>query len=255
MKEYLDQILAGEKSPEPLFQDPELVNERYMLARQGIELERVIRIDGHDVILNLIYEGRQQEMYETWKNHPNAVVRRELARYGYFLDEYIYDVSTLVRREVIRAEPKQAFKLLAIPTDKNLTLVRNWLVQQAHPNIELLERYIQEPKAPHIYLDELQSKHKALTQPLTTFERTMTDTQLFKAGNPAWARDYTPALISTIQGADSRLKRKYGHYNNYVKILLDSALKLFDPTDKRKLVSVVGYKIEQELNNHERSDD
>lgn len=83
----------------------------------------------------------------------------------------------------------------------------------------------------------------------------MTDTQLFKAGNPAWARDYTPALISTIQGADSRLKRKYGHYNNYVKILLDSALKLFDPTDKRKLVSVVGYKIEQELNNHERSDD
>lgn len=94
MKIYLDQVLAGEKSPEPLFQDPELVNERYMLARQGIELERVIKMDGH--------------------------------------------------------------KLLAIPTDKNLTLVRNWLVQQAHPNIELLERYIQEPKAPHIYLDELQ---------------------------------------------------------------------------------------------------
>lgn len=255
MKIYLDQILAGEKSPEPLFQDPELVNERYMLARQGIELERVIKMDGHDVILNLIYEGRRQEMYETWKNHPNEIVRREFARYGYFLDEYIYDASNLVRREVIRAEPEQAFKLLAIPTDENLMLVRNWLVQQAHPNIELLEQYIQEPRAPHIYLDALQLKHKALTKPLTTFERTMTNAQLFKAGNPAWARDYKPELISTIQEADSRLKRKYGHYNNYVKILLDSALKLFNPTDKKKLVSVVGYKIEQELNDHETSDD
>lgn len=255
MKIYLDQVIAGEKSPEPLFQDPELVNERYMLARQGIELERVIKMDGHDVILNLIYEGRQPEMYETWKEHPNEIVRRELARYGYFLDEYIYDVSNLVRREVIRAEPEQAFKLLAIPTDENLMLVRNWLVQQAHPNIELLEQYIQEPRAPHIYSDALQLKHKALTKPLTTFERTMTDAQLFKAGNPAWARDYKPELISTIQEADSRLKRKYGHYNNYVKTLLDSALKLFYPTDKWKLVSVVGYKIEQGLNNHETSGD
>lgn len=255
MREYLDQVLAGEKSPEPLFQDPELVNERYMLARQGIELERVIKMDGHDVILNLIYEGHQQQLYETWKEHPNEVVRRELARYGYFLDEYIYDVSNLVRREVIRAEPEQAFKLLTIPTDENLMLVRNWLVQQAHPNIELLEQYIQEPRAAHIYLDALQLKHKALTKLLTTFERTMTDAQLFKAGNPAWARDYKPELISTIQEADSRLKRKYGHYNNYVKILLDSALKLFNPTDKKKLVSVVGYKIEQGLNNHETSGD
>ena len=64
---------------------------RMILAENGIEVDRIIKRDGKQVIVNLIEKGLATERYEDWKNHYSSDVRYALAEKGYYPDLYIND--------------------------------------------------------------------------------------------------------------------------------------------------------------------
>ena len=89
-QEFERQVLAGELTNiEQYFDDESAQEERYLLDKHGINVDRVIDMDGTDVIVRFIRDSMHKERYDEWKDHPNKDVRLELAMHGYFLEQYI----------------------------------------------------------------------------------------------------------------------------------------------------------------------
>ena len=112
---------------------------RAVLARQGIEVDRIIKRDGTQVFVELIEKGLETERYEGWKNHPSVNVREALAEQGYYHDHYINDKSLQVRNAVINKDNRQGLKRMHNPSDH--FFIRRQLIQQTNPEIEVLTTY------------------------------------------------------------------------------------------------------------------
>ena len=80
---------------------------------------------------------------------------------------------------------------LTIPQATNLF---EEIKSQTHPDTADLKCLVDFHKAPVGTKDEIQAlnlKYRAMTHVPTTIEKTMTTAQLYNAGSPLWAREYT----------------------------------------------------------------
>ena len=101
-QEFERQLLAGELTNiEQYFGDMCAQEERYLIAKHGINVDRVIDMDGTDVIVRFIRDSVHKDQYDEWKDHPDKNVRLELAMHGYFLEQYIHDTEPEIREEVM----------------------------------------------------------------------------------------------------------------------------------------------------------
>ena len=105
---------------------------RKILAENGIEVDRIIKRDGNQVIINLIEQGLATERYESWKNHPSKHVREALAKQGYYPDLYINDKSPDVRKHIIYQYPKQSLKRMHNHNDR---FAIRWELVRTNPNL------------------------------------------------------------------------------------------------------------------------
>lgn len=114
LKEFERQVLAGEITDfEPYFEDGSInYHLRYILAKNNIEM------DGPGTILGFIKDKVHVDRYEKWKNHPLVDIRKELARAGYFQDDFINDPNVNVREAVIENDMHQGLKRLHDKDDR-----------------------------------------------------------------------------------------------------------------------------------------
>lgn len=199
---------------------------RAVLARHGIKVDRIIKRDGNQVIVNLIEQGLATERYESWKNHPSKHVREALAKQGYYPDLYINDKSPDVRKHIIYQYPKQSLKRMHNYNDR--FFIRRQLIHQTNPDIEVLTTYLDTVTQSELKNYEarneikmLKLKQKPLQITPTTIEKTMAPHQLFEANNPLWMTEYTAEEIDNIIYSYEHIGEEYQQEPDCVKLIFD----------------------------------
>lgn len=213
LKEFERQVLAGEITDfEPYFMTQydshtidtyDQMERRYILAKNGIETDRVAIMDGYNTIVDIINEGLLPERYDEWKRHPRAGVRQALVDNGYFWDYFINDEDPYIRQSIIEQDLRLGLKRL--DNDEDRDVIRRVLEKQTNDEIDLnvLKAYLEAVKEygdtniAFVY-PNLKLKYDALTAVPTTIEKTMTPAQLYASDSPLWARDYTAEQIRWI---------------------------------------------------------
>ena len=230
LKEFERQVLAGEITDfEPYFTNNDInYHLRYVLAKLGIEVDRIIEMDGPGTILGFIKDKVHIDRYEEWKNHPNVTIRQELARNGYFEDDYYDDPDERVRTIVIQNNVRKA--LTRIRSDNDLTTIDYSLESTVDIDTDILIAYTDKLKQKakkynYDYNEDCkgfayQLKLDAVNHVPTIIEKTMNEVQLFESGCPLWTKPYTPRQIYKILLAEKRVKNR--GYTNFTQILFDA---------------------------------
>lgn len=86
---------------------------RYVMAKNGIEIEELLKEDDYGIILRLIEHGYAKEHWESWKEHPYSAVRLSLALKGLWPEHYLNDPDEHVRHASSSAIPNTLFKVLS----------------------------------------------------------------------------------------------------------------------------------------------
>ena len=207
LNEFERQVLAGEITDfRPYFTKPydkEQMEQRYILAKNGVGTDRVSEMDGYNTIVEIIDEGLLPERYDEWKHHPRAGVRRALVDNDYFWDYFINDEDPYIRQSIIEQDLRLGLQRL--DNDEDRDVIRHVLEKQSNDELDLdiLKAYLEAAKEygdtniAYVY-PNLKLKYDALTTVPTTIEKTMTPAQLYASNNPLWARDYTAEQIRWI---------------------------------------------------------
>ena len=207
LNEFERQVLAGEITDfRPYFTKPydkEQMEQRYILAKNGVGTDRVSEMDGYSTIVEIINEGLLPERYEEWKHYPRAGVRQALADNGYFWDYFINDEDPYIRSSIIEQDLRLGLQRL--DNDEDRDVIRRVLEKQSNDELDLdiLKAYLEAVKEygdtniAYVY-PNLKLKYDALTTVPTTIEKTMTSAQLYASNNPLWAYNYTAETIRRI---------------------------------------------------------
>ena len=222
LKEFERQVLAGEITDfEPYFLEQydsnqsdqyDQMDRRYILAKNGIETDRVTLMDGYNTIVDIINDGLLTERYEEWKRYPRAGVRQALVDNGYFWDYFINDEDPYIRQSIIEKDLRLGIQRL--DNDEDRQIVQLQLLQKTNDELELdiLKAYIDaeeeyDDAEENLAYQALALKYEALTATPSTIEKTMTPAQLYASDSPLWALNYDPDMI----------KQMLNHLRNYPK--------------------------------------
>lgn len=222
LKEFERQVLAGEITDfEPYFLEQydsnqtdqyDQMDRRYILAKNGIETDRVTLMDGYNTIVDIINDGLLTERYEEWKRYPRAGVRQALVDNGYFWDYFINDEDPYIRQSIIEKDLRLGLKRL--DNDEDRQVVQTRLVQKTNDELELdiLKAYVDAEEEygnteENLAYQALARKYEALTTVPSTIEKTMTPAQLYASDSPLWALNYDPDMV----------KQMLNHLRNYPK--------------------------------------
>lgn len=230
-QEFEQQVLAGELTNiEQYFDDESAQEERYLLAKHGINVDRVIAMDGVDVIIRFIRDSVHKDRYDEWKDHPKKDVRLELAMHGYFLEQYIHDSEPEIREEVMNLRLDLGLERMFNLNDQEVFL--GLVMRQRRPNLQILQKYI-EDIAPGLEQDRLADafrlKYQAMISEPNTFEATMTPAQLYDSGSVLWAQKYDAVTIEHIVWYFERLTAQ--NYQNFTNILFEMVEKTLKKGD------------------------
>lgn len=233
--EFEEAVKNGEITDfEPYMRKQKFDMHRAVLARHGIEVDRIIKRDGTQVIVELIEKGLETERYEGWKNHPSVNVREALAEEGYYHDLYINDKSPRVRNAVINKDNRQGLKRLHNSSDR--FSIRRQLVNQVNPDIDLLNAYLDtitnaewQNYESRTQIEALQLKQQSLQMTPTVIEKTMTPYQLFKAKNPLWMTPYTSEEIDNINYAYDCIGKNYRQKADCIQLIFEAHKQLMYP--------------------------
>ena len=249
-------ILAGKITDfEPYLQETNNVKEnlrnepyRLILLKHGIEIERILELDGNFAIGVCIQEGLLPERYDEWKNRDEEWVLEIFAENGYYLDELIESEYDDVRKAVIENHPD--FCIEQLNQGKIYQIIHDYIINEVKPNSGLFKAFLECPQTDNADIG-LMTKYQAMTKAPSTIEKTMSDVQLFESGSPLWATDLTIRQINDVLDAHNELERK--GYSEFVEYLLTEVRN--SGYDRERLttslpvlaVSYRWYKLEQEM--------
>ena len=216
INEFERKVLAGEITDfEPYFleqYDSNQMEYRYILAKNGIEIDRVATMDGYNTIVDIINEGLLEERYDEWKHHPRAGVRQALVDNGYFYDYFINDEDQYIRQQIIEIDLRLGLQRL--DNDEDRQIIQTTLLQKTNDELklDLLKAYIDAEEEygdteENLAYQALVLKYEALTAVPSTIEKTMTPAQLYASDSPLWALDHNP----------DKIKQMINHLRNYPK--------------------------------------
>lgn len=203
---------------------------RWVIATTGQYVDELVAYGEVGTITTLIERGYAREYYELWKNHENARVRRALATKGLWPKDYIYDTDDLVRSHVLGTHPEY----ITPGCDKSPA---EWMtmknVLEALPTIALgqLDMLLNASKQPGregdlAGQDVYDLKRESLIVKPTTIERTMLPSELYKLGNPLWARN---ASINQIR--NMKLYENEARHEGNFELFLEQFDKLLAVSD------------------------
>lgn len=255
-EEFERQVLTGEITDfEPYLKESGSIKEdlrnkayRLILLAHGIEIERILELDGAFAISTCIRKGWFPERYDEWKDRNDEWILETFAENGYYLDELIESEYDDVREIVIENHPEYGIE--RINRGKIYQIVHDYIINEAKPNIALFKAYIDTLKSNNNDIG-LITKYRAITEVPATIEKTMSDVQLFEADSPFWATDLTVRQINDVLEARNELEQQ--GYNEFVEYLLTEVRN--PGYDRERLttslpvlaVSYQWYKLEQEM--------
>lgn len=230
LDEFERQVLTGEITDfEPFFENDSFnYHLRYVLAKNGIEVDRVIEMDGPSTILGFIGDRVHTDRYGEWKNHSDVNVRQALARAGYFHDELIHDPDGQVRRVVIEKDMHQGLKRLH--NEEDMQNIKFVLENSVNPDVELLSAYIDVTTQTNTSYPNpaLKLKLKGMRHVPTAIEKTMSEEQLFETSCPLWTKPYTANHILNVIVAQRNLaKQGFTDYNKVLYEVLKESERVF----------------------------
>ena len=222
-EEFERQVVAGEITDfEPYLKETgkikdDLQNKTYrlILLQHGIEVERILELDGAFAISTCIREGLLPERYDERKDRNEEWILETFAEEGYYLDELIESEYDDVREIVIENHPE--FGIKRLNQGKIYQIVHDYIINEVKPNLELFKAYIDTLQSNSNDMG-LMTKYRALTEAPSTIEKTMSDVQLFELGSPLWATDLTVQQIRDVLDACKELERQ--GYSEFVEYLL-----------------------------------
>lgn len=141
----------------------------------------------------LIEHGLCTELYDAWATDDeknldyDPKIQYKLAENGYCHDIIIHSRYREARRKILEMDITKALDPDVMR--RNYDTIRNRLIDEVEPNLDVLRAYLK--IIPTSDFQSLYTKLKAMEAPVTTFESTMSPTQLYELGNPAWARGLT----------------------------------------------------------------
>ena len=185
---------------------------RSVIATTGQYVDELVAYGEVSIITTLIQQGYAREYYELWKNHENARVRRALAAKGLWPKDYIYGTDDFVRSHVLGTHPEY----ITPGCDKSPA---EWMtmknVLEALPTIALgqLDMLLDASKQPGregdlASQDVYDLKRGSLIVKPTTIERTMLPSELYKMGNPLWARNASIKQIANMKLYESEARHE-----------------------------------------------
>ena len=203
---------------------------RWVIATTGQYVDELVAYGEVGTIVTLIERGYAREYYELWKNHENARVRRALAAKGLWPKDYIYDTDDLVRSHVLGTHPEY-ITLGFDKTPAEWETGKN--VLEALPTIALgqLDMLLNASKRPGregdlVGQDVYDLKRGSLIVKPTIIERTMLPSELYKLGNPLWARN---ASINQIR--NMKLYESEAHHEGNFELFLEQFDRLLAVSD------------------------
>lgn len=255
-EEFEQAVIAGQITDfEPYLTDTGNIKEdlenktyRLILLKHGIEIERILELDGNFAIGICIQEGLLPERYDEWKNRNEEWVLETFAENGYYLDELIMSEYDDVRKAVIENHPD--FCIEQLNRGKIYQLIHEHIINEAKPNNDLFKAYIDALQSNSDNIG-LMTKYRAMTEIPSIIEKTMSDVQLFESGSPLWATDLTVRQINDVLTAHDELKQQ--GYSDFMEYLLTEVRN--PGYDRERLttslpvlaVSYRWYRLEQEM--------
>ena len=159
-------------------------------------------------ILNIINLGLYPEKYNEWAEHPDPMIRYALVCNGFKPELFIHDENTMVRSESLKQRPDlQKESLQDIINDpKKLNFIEKVLSKQTYIDIEILTKFVSNYKKykqisiydPISRYEMYETKLKAMKTELSSEEKQMSPYELYKIGNPGWARDFNSEAIQGV---------------------------------------------------------
>lgn len=183
-EEFERQVIAGEITDfEPYLTETSSIKEdlrnkayRLILLAHGIEIERILELDGAFAISTYIREGWFPERYDEWKDRNEEWILETFADEGYYLDELIESEYDDVREIVIENHPE--FGIKQLNRGKDYQIIYDYIKNEVKPNLKLFKAYIDTLTSNSNDIG-LMTKYRALTEAPSTIEKTMSDAQLF----------------------------------------------------------------------------
>ena len=147
-------------------------------------------------LLELVKSEQYQDQYETIKDYPEDIIRKEIARQGYFPEEYLNDVSMDIRLVVLEEHEEYVPQLMKTRKLRDISLLTTYFKHHKNPNVEHLKAF--QLRICHERMRDAYKLKIASSKPPTTLEQTMSRNQLYIMGNPIWARGYTIQQIERV---------------------------------------------------------
>ena len=147
-----------------------------------------------------------QNNITTYALGDNEVVQCAFVRGGHLRSNYedwVQNSKPCVRKLIAENYPEYV-PLLPCETDWELIEVRNYLLEQPKPKIDILEKFLAKiaPAQNHnTEIIALRLKHKTMTREMTAIEKTMSLPQLWQADSPFWTNGLSGNEIADVLSA------------------------------------------------------
>lgn len=147
-----------------------------------------------------------QNNITTYALGDNEVVQCALVRGGHLRSNYedwVQNSKPCVRKLIAENYPEY-IPLLPCETDWELIEVRNYLLEQSKPKIDILEKFLAKiaPAQNHnTEIIALRLKHKTMTREMTAIEKTMSLPQLWQSDSPFWTNGLSGNEIADVLSA------------------------------------------------------
>ena len=159
-------------------------------------------------IINIINSGLYQDKYDELVTHPDPMIRYTLVCNGFKPELFIHDENTMIRSEALKQRPDLQKESLQdiIDDPKKLNFIEKVLSKQTYIDIEILTKFVSNyKKYKQISIYDTISKYqmyetklKAMQIELSSEDKQMSPYELYKIGNPGWAREFNSEAIQGV---------------------------------------------------------
>lgn len=177
---------------------------RCELAKRGLCIEELAKMEEVPVVCSLITYGYATEYYERWSKHTSPDIRLTLSENGYFPEKFLRDRDRLVRTAVLEKHPEYAFQLLS-GTNYERDRAEGIIHKMADITLEQMETYVRKIGGLDLRGEHYRLKLESLKTVPTPMEATMTPQALHKLGSPLWARGYSLKQLEIFEGVERDL--------------------------------------------------
>lgn len=179
---------------------------RCELAKRGLCVEELAKMEEVPVVCSLITYGYATEYYERWSKHTSPDIRLTLSENGYFPEKFLRDRDRLVRAAVLEKHPEYAFQLLG-GTNYERDRAEEVIHEMADITLEQMETYVRKIGGLDSRGEHYRIKLESLRKVPTPMEATMTPQVLHKIGNSLWARSYNLKQLEIFEAVERDLLR------------------------------------------------